>query len=91
MKEFRSRTDDYMYLRYELLYQALMYFLSKPMIEEIERETFLVDNIDRIGQEVKKTEDNVGNFDSCFNLFVKFLTIFIETGQALHGTWTIRR
>lgn len=57
-KEFKSRSDDYMYLRYEMLGQALVYLLSKPMREELEQENALVDNIDRIGQEVKKNKDS---------------------------------
>jgi hypothetical protein len=48
-----------MFLRYELLHQALMHFLSKPMIDELEQEIFLVENIDRIGLEIKKCKDNV--------------------------------
>ena len=58
LKEFRSRADDYMFLRYELVHQALMYLLSKPMVEEIEQENFVCDNIDRIGTEIKKSKDN---------------------------------
>ncbi len=58
LKEFRSRADDYMYLRYELVYQALMFLLSKPMVEEIEQENFVCENIDRIGMEIKKTKDH---------------------------------
>jgi hypothetical protein len=61
LNEFKSRSDDYMFLRYELMHQALMHFLSKPMIEELENENFLLDNIDRIGLEIKKTKDNVSN------------------------------
>ena len=64
LREFKSRANDHMLLRYNLLNKALTYFFSKPMIEEIEQEVHLVKKIDQIATRVKDTKDNVCN-DIC--------------------------
>ena len=60
LRELKSRSNDFMSMRYNLLHKALLYFCSKAMIDEIEQEVLLVKKIDLIATKVKETKDNVG-------------------------------
>ena len=59
LKEFKSRSNDYMIIRYHMLFDALVFFFNKQMLDEIEQEEFLVKNIDEIGLKLKETKDSV--------------------------------
>lgn len=59
ISEFNSRKEDFLQIRYELLYQALLHFFSTTMKNEIDQEKFLLKKIHDIGTEVKINKDNV--------------------------------
>ena len=58
LKEFSSHVNDCMRLRYEMALQALKHLFSRAMLNEINRETFIMGQIDNIGLEVKRFKDN---------------------------------
>ncbi len=59
MKEFKSRSNDFMLLRYNMLFDALRFFFNSQMLDEIDQEEFLVRRIDDIGLKLKETKDSV--------------------------------
>ena len=68
ISEFNSRKEDFLHIRYELLYQALLHFFSANMKNEIEQEKLLVRKIHEIGLDVKQSKDNVIIF---FNAYIQ--------------------
>ena len=58
LREFKSRENDCMFVRYEIISRALINFFSRAMISEIEQEVFLVNRIDQIAKKMKETKES---------------------------------
>ncbi len=80
LKEFKSRSGESMLLRYYMIYDTLLYFFNKQMLDEIELEEYLVKRIDQIGLKIKETKDidqlynDLENFCNEWKLFRKSQT-----------------
>lgn len=57
LNEFKSRLNEVLSIRYELILEGLKYLFSKTMNFEIEQEKYLVDKLDIIAQQIKINKD----------------------------------
>ena len=58
LREFKSRENDCMFVRYEVICRALINLFSRAMVSEIEQEVFLVNRIDQIAKKMKETKES---------------------------------
>lgn len=70
LREFKSRENDFIYIRYHLLLEALKFFFGQKINDEIEIELFLTKRIDYIGSKIKELKDNVCNNLTFYDLLL---------------------
>lgn len=58
LREYKSRANDCLQIRYILLFKMLVNLFSKPMMNEIEQEVFLVQKIDNVARKIKETKEH---------------------------------
>lgn len=61
LREFKSRERNFINIRYDLLMEALKTSFDSTVNDEIEKEIFMIECIDKIGCKIKDLKDNVRN------------------------------